>query len=356
MTPVTPVFLPGDLIAELLSFLPVKSLVRFKCVNKAWKTLISDPTFVKLHLNRSSSTRNPLFTLVILHVPTTTMVYGKVGRGNSVVPYSLNRLIQNPSFTLSVDPYYRLTGRQSSYIIGTCNGLILLIGGDLYGYFRLWNPTTRTMSYKFGHFRSFDSPAHHRFTFLGHYKFSFGLDNSTDTYKIVASNYNPNIVRIWSVGHYGWKDIQSFPVVPVHSYFGENDVHNAVYLSSTLNWLAVHNDFDYDIKNLKVEQFVIVSLDLRTETYNQYRLPRDFHEMPSALPIVAVLGGFLCCSYFYKETDFLIWQMKELGNDESWTQFLKIRMIQALAAQLLQQMLLQVMMNHEWEKTKGRTF
>jgi len=31
-------------------------------------------------------------------------------------------------------------------------------------------------------------------------------------------------------------------------------------------------------------------------------------------------------------------------------------MIQALAAQLLQRMLLQVMMNHEWEKTKGRTF
>ena len=102
-------------------------------------------------------------------------------------------------------------------------------------------------------------------------------------------------------------------------------MHNAVYLSSTLNWLAIHNDSDYDIKNLKVEQFVIVSLDLGTETYNQYRLPRDFDEMPPALPIVAVLGGFLCCSYFYKETDFRIWQMKKSGNDESWTQFLKVR-------------------------------
>jgi len=178
-------------------------------------------------------------------------------------------------------------------------------------------------------FPRFRNSAARPFPFLGYYNFTFGCDNSTGTYKIVASNYNPHgqqrtNVRILSFGDIVWREIQSFPVVPIHSYFGENNVHNAVYLSSTLNWLAIHNDFDYDIKNLRVEQFVIVSLDLGTETYNQYRLPRDFDEMPPALPIIAVLGGFLCCSYFYMETDFLIWQMKEFGVEDSWTQFLKI--------------------------------
>lgn len=64
MTPTTLVVLPDDLIVKILSFLPVISLVRFSCVNKSWKTIISDRTFVKLHLNRSSSTRNPPCALI----------------------------------------------------------------------------------------------------------------------------------------------------------------------------------------------------------------------------------------------------------------------------------------------------
>lgn len=67
------------------------------------------------------------------------------------------------------------------------------------------------------------------------------------------------------------------------------------------------------MKDVIVEQFVIVSLDLGTETYDQYRLPHDFYDLPPIAPIVNVLGGFLCCSYFYKETNFIIWEMKELG-------------------------------------------
>ncbi|AES80212.1 F-box and associated interaction domain protein [Medicago truncatula] len=138
----TPVVLPDDLITELLSFLPVKSPVRFKCVCKSWKTLISNPNFVKLHLNQSS-TRNPLFTLVTLHF-----------MGFSVVPYSLNSLIENPLFTLSVDPYYHLSDKQCSCMVDTCNGLILLAGGDSqFEYFHLWNPATMEIPPNFGYYR-----------------------------------------------------------------------------------------------------------------------------------------------------------------------------------------------------------
>jgi len=53
-------------------------------------------------------------------------------------------------------------------------------------------------------------------------------------------------------------------------------------------------------------------------------LPRGFDEVPPAEPCVGVLGDCLCFSYCYKETDFIIWLMKEFGVQESWTQFLKI--------------------------------
>ncbi|PNX75445.1 F-box protein, partial [Trifolium pratense] len=72
-------------------------------------------------------------------------------------------------------------------------------------------------------------------------------------------------------------------------------IDEGVYLSGTLNWLAIHNyDSAYDFKDITVEQFVIVSLDLGTETYNQYKFPRGFDGM------------------------------MEFGVEESWTQFLKI--------------------------------
>jgi hypothetical protein len=63
---------------------------------------------------------------------------------------------------------------------------------------------------------------------------------------------------------------------------------------------------------------------LITETYNKYLLPPDFDEVPPSIPTIDLLGNSLCFSYCYKETDFVIWQMKKFEVEDSWTQFLKI--------------------------------
>jgi hypothetical protein len=137
-----------------------------------------------------------------------------------------------------------------------------------------------------------------------------------------------SIVRILTVGNNVWRDIESFPVVPLNIQWDHNCYwHNGVYFSDTLNWLAIHNhnDINYDYRNLRIEQFVIVSLDLGTETYNQYLLPLGFDEVPRAEPTVDVLGGHLCFSYSsYKENEFVLWQMKKFGIEESWSQLLNI--------------------------------
>uniref|UniRef100_M1BJM9 F-box domain-containing protein n=1 Tax=Solanum tuberosum TaxID=4113 RepID=M1BJM9_SOLTU len=46
-----------DITSEIISWLPAKSIMRFKCVCKAWNTLIEQPNFSKLHVARSSGTR-----------------------------------------------------------------------------------------------------------------------------------------------------------------------------------------------------------------------------------------------------------------------------------------------------------
>ena len=321
----SPVFFCDDLLTEILSLLSVKSLLRFRCVSKSWNTLISDPFFVKFHLNRSKS-QNQHLTLVTCHVKYIKVVTRKIidEINFSIIPYPISCLLDNLSFTLVADPHSLLHQKDWADIVGSCNGLICLTGyhpisASCYEYWlRLWNPSTRKISQTIGSFRDVQG-----------FFFNFGCDNSTGTFKVVASRYNHDHltcdVRVFSLADNVWRNIESFPVVPLcvnYQGFGSD-----VFLNGTLNWLAIQNDVPitrYIVEDITVEQIVIVSLDLGTETYNQYRLPQGVDEVPPIEPSVSVLWDCLCFSYSYKMTNFIIWQMKEFGVDESWTQCLKI--------------------------------
>jgi len=92
-----------------------------------------------------------------------------------------------------------------------------------------------------------------------------------------------SVVKVLSLGDDSWRNIECFPVLPLY-WFG-HDKNQGVYLSGTINRLALHNYFysDYEFDNVSkitVEQYVIVSLDLSTESYTQLLLPRGFDGLP----------------------------------------------------------------------------
>ncbi|PRQ21525.1 putative F-box domain-containing protein [Rosa chinensis] len=45
--------LPAEIIIEILSWLTVKSLCRFRCVSKPWRSLISNKKFIAMHTRKA---------------------------------------------------------------------------------------------------------------------------------------------------------------------------------------------------------------------------------------------------------------------------------------------------------------
>ncbi|XP_058756983.1 F-box/kelch-repeat protein At3g06240-like [Vicia villosa] len=287
----SPVFLPEELVVEVLSFLPVKSLLRLRCVSKSWKSFISDPTFVKRHLNRSAL--NADFTLV---------------SSWNEVSFTTFCLLENPPIitTLPNGHYRQLNDKYDFYIVGSCNGLLCLLAdscilGNTDKHIRVWNPATRTISEKLGY--SYQTDLCYPLSL------TFGYDDSTDTYKVVHFIPDTTMVRVFSLGHNVWRKIQNSPL--------DHDFRmDVVNLSGSFNWLAVH---DYTRKR------VITSLDLSTETHTHFLPPQGVDEEPFINPNLSVLNECLCFSRDFKQTHFVIWQMKKFGVEDSWTLILKIR-------------------------------
>ncbi|XP_045802114.1 F-box/kelch-repeat protein At3g23880-like [Trifolium pratense] len=325
--PTPTAFLSEDLIVEIISWLRVKPLMKMKCVSKSFNSLICDPKFVKMHRKRSS--RNTLSYLVsykddFKKVDEDTVVWSMTNLHNnnnlpaeddySFVPFSVGDLLKTPSMIPSLDdPYYCLIDKDCRKVVGSCNGLVCLLGSSEHQtWFRFWNPATRTISNKLG----FLCNVKYRYK-LTDWRFTFGYDNSTDTYKVVAlllgNHPRKTVVRVLNFGDNIWRSIPSFPAKPLQVAVSSQISRgfNGVHLNGTVNWLAFGRG--------RSDLFVIVSLDLSTETYKIFRVPRFSHEELNVIPRLCVMMNNLYLYHDVNKTDFVIWIMTKFGDDKSWT-------------------------------------
>ncbi|OMP08794.1 hypothetical protein COLO4_06114 [Corchorus olitorius] len=110
---------------EILCRLPVKDLLRFRCVSKGFRDFIDSPDFVKLHFSHALKTNSHRF----LVLPT-----------DKFKPYSLDfDSLENSQ----IKPTDILTDLEVEFpILGSCHGLIALqtkYGNDIV----ICNPATK---------------------------------------------------------------------------------------------------------------------------------------------------------------------------------------------------------------------
>ncbi|RHN56341.1 putative F-box domain-containing protein [Medicago truncatula] len=304
----SPLILHDDLFTQVLLLLPVKSLMQLKCVCKSWNTLISGPTFVELHLQQSQRRKRQLLLTYVL----------SYDDNRWFVPLSICRLLSNTSITLDCR---RLMYTDCSEVVGSCNGLICLLGRSANKHraiwFRVWNPATGNISEKLG---SLNKPRKRGSSML---RYTFGYDISTGSYKVVG--FDTREVKVFGLTDNVWRNL---PCVPDNAGIvcWDNNVNKGEYLSGTINWLAIQNWLQCDkyCENISIMRFVIISLDLGMETYKKMMPPPDCDQVPFVIePIIAVLMDCLCFAHHLR-THFVIWKMTQFGVEKSWSRFLKI--------------------------------
>lgn len=138
--------LPGDLMLNILSRLPVKSLCRFKCVCKAWQTLVVSPTFINMHFVNYSCKAN---TNKLLVCPYRGSLWDFLpGFETQQFIYTFpSQISTNEQHYNRLYLPFRPSNTENITIVGSSNGLVCIKCGHYDSSqpppFVLWNPATK---------------------------------------------------------------------------------------------------------------------------------------------------------------------------------------------------------------------
>ncbi|CAI0416438.1 unnamed protein product [Linum tenue] len=175
--------LPPELIAEIFTWLPVDSLLRFRCVCKSFKTLISSTDFVKSHLRsrKALSNTRPNRAERLFRRSMSFFMRRERDIDWRVLSCSLYSVYNDPQIDLPElgslldqdDDFY-------DWIIGSRDGLLCSVIYPNHDVV-VWNPSTRVS-------RSLPNyePGFEKWRSSCYTVFGFGYDFQLDDYKVVA--------------------------------------------------------------------------------------------------------------------------------------------------------------------------
>ena len=129
-------YLPHELVLEILTWLPVKHLYRFRCVCKLWNSFTTDSNFIDAHQNKAKQLCNNNGYFVYVE-PVVIRCFPRLCRKElCMVTCNSDHTVNEVSTYLF--PYDCL----HSKILGVCNGLVCLRSNDGNDRFmmNLWNP------------------------------------------------------------------------------------------------------------------------------------------------------------------------------------------------------------------------
>ncbi|THG15158.1 hypothetical protein TEA_015758 [Camellia sinensis var. sinensis] len=270
--------LPTQIILEILSRLPIKTLFLCQLVSKHWLSLISDPHFAKLHLSRSQVNllikpkyRSSLLRLVDLQIL-----------------HKIHPLDAQLKFIPKI--HFPSLGSQ----------LLQCPKTNQYKVIRFFNQR----------FVEFFDPTIKNFVASFFNPLTEELDDSFDPITELRTSREEAKAIIYTIGEGSWRNMGSVP------YFLTNHSFNS-FVNGALHWLNFARD----------SPDFIICFDFGSEQFRVVPEPPEFglhrKEFPDHIR-VGVLRDSLSICDFSNPRRIDIWLMKDYGIKESWSKELVI--------------------------------
>ncbi|KAM5560887.1 hypothetical protein ABKV19_021829 [Rosa sericea] len=345
-----------DVMEQILSILPPKTLKRFKCVSQRWYALITSPRFVAKHLYNSM--HNNLSTSVLMkrevHKDTNTdeteelfsFLHFRNDEDNDV-----DGVHDEHSFLSSIQEFHIpfptgvKTPNESLIIIGHCNGVICLaqaVSGEVI----LCNPAIH--EYKLlppsPHLPDSDWPCSPLFRFRD--GLGFGQDPNFNEYKVINIGfpapelstpdgfniYNPPKAAVYTLGTDSWREIRTDSLETETTILWPEQFQ--MHFKDMCFWRGHEQHKELDVSDAGKEEFirdVIIMFDTGDELFHGIILPDEFD-----YPLKNYFGGQLLVwknsvallGRQFRELSFGIWVMDEFGgpNGGAWTKYISFEL------------------------------
>lgn len=289
-------YFPPDLIPGVLSRLPVKSLLRFRCVSKSWRFLIESSDFVSLHLdNYANQDRSRLIFLEPKF------------RDRTIVARQTDTFKELMELEPVFEPDFK-----SKNVRGYVNGL-MLISSDAEPKIRLLNISTRRWIRVLNHW------------FLDTDKVRLGLAFVEGDHKVVGfvsrldGRRNGRVlgysVDVYSVRYGFWKSIvvDDPPFVPALCH-----KHIDVFVNGAIHWIGYDRRLSPNLETTQTD-IRVIAFDVASETLQYFEVPNEPDFAEQGLKARAFLWGkSLALLMEPRVRDKSIWVMEDYGRVDSW--------------------------------------
>lgn len=339
--------MPEEMVVQILSRLPPKSLMRFRCVHKSWYNFINDPNFVDVHLSKSIDNRFSsktstcvLFKRCVLNNEANHILLSLVDLSNDnddvqIQSNSIRDLNLNNVPPLSVGLRHDCLD-----IAGHCHGIICLT--DFSENVFLCNPALKQLKLLPKSCLRLPQPPPktlNRLQSTG-VAVGFGYDSRARVYKVVRIVMHfegfwilffPHMAEVYTMSSNSWREIKTdIPSTVVWS-----SSSSQIYFKGVYYWFAL----ELDKETLDENKKVMLSFDMDDELFFHTPVPDSLQDSEENYGSLGVWNESIALFSYHVESGvskFIdIWVMDGFcGTKGCWTKHLTIEPIAGIGMPL----------------------
>ncbi|KAI3852806.1 hypothetical protein MKX03_028640 [Papaver bracteatum] len=290
--------LPWDILLDILFRLPLKSIVRFRCVNHFWNDEMRRGKFIRAH-RRFIGEMGKFNLMMHHHNDIHTCSYN-----SSLLTSEGYSHIEYPVESLETDIHWGLQ------VYGCCFGLVLLRHVDKFNkrVLILWNPTTKECK------KLPDPPAGTKAEGREYEEYALGYSAGIEDFKVVhltqALEDGLCEVQVYTLKSNSWRRVDNVEIDDMYWHGMSNAVRRPV--GGAAHWLAYVESSE--------EDQCIVRFEFETEEFDATLLP-DFNTDHS--PTLFALGTSVCL-FIHDYEVTRAWELNNNGVEKSWTKLFTI--------------------------------